>query len=269
MQLRRDAPPPALDGGFEFLEDDGGDVLDRGIEGAEFLAVDVEVLVVEAVQNGVVDDSLELVDGEEAAGGVGGAGEGDFEFVVVAVAVAVVAAAEEFLVLGVGERGGVEAVGGGEFEFEGELDHVGLLDGERQVGAEVEGERVECVGEEFLAEVFEEVVEQGGCGVWRFAEVTVAEGGEGVLAEDFVDDFDVDEHSGGAVDAAGEGGGEGEEGGDVEESGLGGEGVRGIGRGGLRGFVEGEADFAGEFEHAGIVAGRETGSHGGGMTNDK
>ncbi len=113
-----------------------GDVFDGGVEGGEFFAVDVEVLVVEAVEDLVGDDVLELVDGEEAAGGVGGAGEGDFEFVVVAVAVGVVAAAEDFLVFGVGEGWGVEAVGGGEFEFEGELDHVGLLNGEGEIGAE-------------------------------------------------------------------------------------------------------------------------------------
>ena len=144
-----------------------------------------------------------------------------------AVAVGIGAAAEEFLVFGVGELRGVEAVGGGEFEFEGELDHVRLLDGEGQVGAEVEGEGVEGVGEEFGAEIFEEVVEEGGGGVRGFAVAAIAEGGDGVLAEDFVDEFDVDEHAGVGVDAAGEGGGEGEEGSDVEEGGFGGEGVGG------------------------------------------
>ena len=131
------------------MVDDGGDVFDGGVEpssGFEFFAVEVEVLVVEAVEDVGVDDVLELVDGEEAAGGVGWADEGDFEFVVVSVAVGVGASAEEFEVFGFGEGGGVEAVCGGEFEFEGELDHVRLLDCEFEMGAEVEGEGFEGVG---------------------------------------------------------------------------------------------------------------------------
>ncbi len=112
---------------------------------------------------------------------------------------------------------------------------------------------------EFLAEVFVEGVEEGGGGVWGVTVVAVAESGDGLLAEDFVDVFDVDEHAGVGVDRAGESGGEEEEGGDVEEGRFGGEGVGGLGRGGLEGFVEAEADFtcegdAGDLVHGGIVA---------------
>ena len=84
--------------------------------------------MVEVVDDFFVDDLLERGNGEDFAGdGAGRAGEGDFEFVVVAVAVGVGAAAEGVPVFFFGEGWGIEAVGGGEFEAQGKVDHGGVL----------------------------------------------------------------------------------------------------------------------------------------------
>jgi len=75
-----------------------------------------------------------VTDDDEAGARVDFAFHRDFQSVVVAVAVGVVAAAEDLLVFGLRERGRMQAVGGGEFEALGELDHGWLLmiDGERE-----------------------------------------------------------------------------------------------------------------------------------------
>ncbi len=94
----------------------------------------------------------------------------------------------------------------------------------------------------------------------------VAEKWDGVIAQDAVDIFNVDQHSGGGIHGAGEGGVEGEEGGDCAKCGVAGEAV-GVGGGGVGfGVVEAEAEFAGEFGegvgHVGILYGMGIGYRG-------
>lgn len=130
-------------------------------------------------------------------------------------------------------------MGGGKFETLGEMDHVRLRgkQKESEIGAEGEVEFGEGVGMklvgEFLVEIEEEIAAAergGGVRIWGGV-VVVADEGDGELAEDAVDDFDIDEHAGLGVDVAAEGGGEGEEGREVSEGGTAGEVIGGAGSG--------------------------------------
>lgn len=119
------------DGGAEEVVEDAGDVFDGGVDAAvvvELGRVEVEVFVVEACDDGVVDDLFELGDGEEwFAAGVKPGFDGGFKAIVVAVGVEAVALAEEAAIFFGGEARVVEAVGRREVEGDAEEDGSGLV----------------------------------------------------------------------------------------------------------------------------------------------
>lgn len=185
------------------------------------------MFVVVSADDGFVDGGFEGLKGGEVVGLVT---EGDLELVVVAVAEGVVALAECCDVIGIGECGVVESMGGGELELAGESDHGQLRNEalEVEVGGEVEGD---CGDVDAASGVGEGLIEQGGdLGESGVAEVgglgeVAMKDGEGVVSDGGVDVLDVEEVLGGGVEGSLNGDGEGEEGAEAEWGRVSGVGV--------------------------------------------
>lgn len=247
------------------MEADASDVLDGGVEAgavAELVGVGVEVLVVEALDDGFVGDSFEVGEGEGGCG-VEGELEAGLELVVVAVAPEVVALAEESAVLVGGERGVVEAVGGAEVELLAEEDGVGVhaMDLEGVVWGEAPSEGAELDGEGIGEGAVGAEEDEARIGVGLVAEGE-EEDGECGGADGAVDVLDVDDVAGGGAEVAEAFDIEFVVGAEAEDGGIAGVAV-GAGRG--IGVVEGEADGSCEAEHRGTLWNEVGGALGLGM----
>jgi len=113
--LKRWIPGPSGDLGHKEFVADLGDVLDGRVQAigrCELSRIEVEVLVVEPLDDGLIHDRIKLGGRKVVVCKCDSAA--DFKLVVVAVARGVVALAEDVAVLALVERGDIEAMSGGE-----------------------------------------------------------------------------------------------------------------------------------------------------------